>query len=92
MANKLKTLIKWVYSIEPSWFRNNGWLNESIAGFTGTLIVMFATSGNVWQSVILFSFVSVFYEKEIDPNGWSIVDVLMRVPGMILAVVLYKLL
>ena len=92
MANKLKTLIKWVYSIEPSWFRNNGWINESVAGFVGTLVLMLATSGNIWLSVIVFTIVSVFYEKEIDPNGWSIVDVLMRVPGMILAVVLYKLL
>ena len=88
----MKKIMDFIYSLEPSWFRNNGWLNESVAGFAGTLILMFATSGSVWQSIILFSVVSVFYEKEIDPNGWSIVDVLMRVPGMILAIVLYKLL
>ena len=84
--------MNFIYSLEPSWFRNNGWLNESVAGFTGTLVLMLATSGNVWLSLIVFTVVSVFYEKEIDPNGWSIADVLMRVPGMILAVVLYKLL
>ncbi len=88
----LSSIMKRIYSSEPSWFRNNGWINESVAGFAGTLIVMLATSGNIWQSVILFSFVSVFYEKEIDPNGWSIPDVLMRVPGMLLAVALYRLL
>ena len=92
MADKLKTLIKWVYSIEPSWFRNNGWINESVAGFVGTLVLMLATSGNIWLSVIVFTVVSVFYEKEIDPNGWSITDVLMRVPGMLLAVLVYKFL
>ena len=88
----MKAFMNWVYSLEPSWLLRNGWLNESIAGFAGTLIVMFATSGNIWASVILFSGISIFYEKEIDPNGWSITDVLMRVPGMILAVVLYKFL
>ena len=51
----MKKIMNFIYSLEPSWFRNNGWLNESIAGFAGTLIVMFATSGNIWASVILFS-------------------------------------
>ena len=92
MANKLKTLMKWIYSIEPSWFRNNGWINESVAGFVGAMLVMIVSSGNIFESVVVFSAVSVFYEKEIDPNGWSIRDILMRVPGMILAVALYKLL
>ena len=88
----MKKIMNFIYSLEPSWFRNNGWLNESVAGFTGTLVLMLATSGNVWLSLIVFTVVSVFYEKEIDPNGWSIVDVLMRVPGMLLAVLLYRLL
>jgi len=89
---KLKNFMLWVYSKEPAFLLENGWFNESLAGFVGGLFFMLIFGGSLLWTFIVFNIISVLYETVIDPNGWDIEDVLMRVPALVLAMTLWKLL
>ncbi len=78
----MKNFMTWIYSIEPAWFRDNGWVNESFAGFVGGALFMWISGGSIITTLIGFNLISVVYELFVDPHGWSIKDVLMRLPAL----------
>jgi hypothetical protein len=89
MIDRLKKFMLWVYSIEPGGLLRSSWMNESLAGFAGGIVFMLLLHGSAVWTFLVFNLVSVLYERFVDPNGWSWSDVLSRVPGLILAIVIF---
>lgn len=88
----LRKFMLWVYSIEPKFLVENSWANESLAGFVGGIVFMLLLHNSVLLTFIIFNLISILYERFVDPNGWSIEDVLSRLPAFTVAIILMKLL
>ena len=100
MIQILKKLMAAFQAKQPDWLKNDGWLNESVAGALGAIafwfLFYFLFRGLGWRATIwdiagaafdIFNLVSMFYEKYIDPNGWDIYDVWQRVPALIVMLI-----
>lgn len=95
MLRFLRAVMIAFFAVEPAWLRDNGWVNEPLAGFLGTLIiaalcrtVIVDVHAALLTAAVLFTVVSILYEVYVDPHGWDLDDALMRVPGMLVALVI----
>lgn len=101
MIQFLRSAVVWLFSFEPHWFQANGWINESFAGLLGGLTFSWlydratGVKRRDWGALIdifaAFNTVSVVYELFIDPHGWSIADVSMRIPALIVGMLIWRM-
>jgi hypothetical protein len=87
--NWLSRIVAWLQSKAPAWFIQNSWVNESIIGVLGTLLLAWRLHSGPF-AVILFQAVSYLYERFVDPRrnqpGHNpIDDIGQRAAGSLLA-------
>lgn len=58
------------------------WLTELISGIIAVILIWIAGPESFWRFALSVHLVSVVYELFIDPNGWSIDDVVQREAGI----------
>ncbi len=82
-------IVRRLQVLEPAWFSRNSYVNEMVGGALGTLLIAIVI-GPI-KAVIAFQILSIMYERTIDPNGWSLDDVLQRLGGSLIAAALWIL-
>ena len=92
MKEKIKNLLNYFYQSKYFIWVNkipySGWFVEIISGLLLMFIINLLFKGFLpeYVIVIIALFVSLFYETELDPNGWSWEDYLQRSIGILLAI------
>ena len=72
------------------WYR---WPSPVTEGLSGLLTASLAqvVGGQPWGPLIAAHALSVFYEARLDPNGWSMTDVLQREVGILIGLGVWAL-
>ena len=94
----MKRIFNWIFAHLPERLVSREWLMESLAGIVGGIFFLWlfghlpiSRQLNAAFSFLIFNWISIEYELRADPNGWSLKDVLMRIPALLLILFMYLL-